>query len=127
MFETAFNGRRSKPTHVVLKRFTSGLLLLVGLGLSVQAQQVTVDITPGHSTNSFSPLRSLGARIDRDPLNSVQILYGTTDVQQMLTAGWGPISYRLNTELSIQAWHWNPHHSVGDRRPQARHPRLPRR
>ncbi len=127
MFETAFNGRRSKATHVVLKRFTSGLLLLVGLGLSVQAQQVTVDITPGHSTNSFSPLRSLGARIDRDPLNSVQILYGTTDVQQMLTAGWGPISYRLNTELSIQAWHWNPHHSVGDRRPQARHPRLPRR
>jgi hypothetical protein len=83
------------------------VLLITAAALS-PGQQVTVDITPGHSTNSFSPLRALGAGIDRDPLNSVDILYGPTDVQQMLTAGWGPISYRLNTELSIQAWHWNP-------------------
>jgi hypothetical protein len=67
-----------------------------------------VDITPGHSTNSYSPLRALGAGIDRDPPNSTKTLYDATHVKQMLTAGWGPISYRLNTELSIQAWHWNP-------------------
>lgn len=88
----------------LLKRFTVALMLVSPL----PAQQVTVDITPGHSTNSFSPLRALGAGIDRDPLNSVNILYNPSHVQTMLTAGWGPISYRLNTELSIQAWHWNP-------------------
>jgi len=91
----------------LLKRFTITLVLLV-LPASLLGQQVTVDITPGHSTNSFSPLRALGAGIDRDPLNSVTTIFGSTDVQEMLTAGWGPISYRLNTELSIQAWHWNP-------------------
>jgi hypothetical protein len=88
----------------LVKRFTAVLLLCSPLF----AQQVTVDITPGHATNSFSPLRALGAGIDRDPLNSVNILYNPSHVQTMLTAGWGPISYRLNTELSIQAWHWNP-------------------
>ena len=72
------------------------------------AQQITVDITPGHSTNAISPLYAMGAGIDRDPLNSVQKIYGPTDVSKMLSAGWGAVSYRLNTELSIQAWHWNP-------------------
>jgi hypothetical protein len=114
MFGTTFLGHSTRRTRFVLKRFTCGVVLLAGLGLSVQAQQVTVDITPGHSTNSFSPLRSLGAGIDRDPLNSVQILYGKTDVEEMLTAGWGPISYRLNTEQSIQAWHWNPQGAWSD-------------
>lgn len=89
----------------VFKRFTE-LVVLTFLALPLSAQQVTVDIA--HATNTFSPLRAMGAGIDRDPLNSVKILYDPSHVQTMLTAGWGPISYRLNTELSIQAWHWNP-------------------
>ena len=84
----------------VLKRFISATILF--LAPRVLAQQVTVDVTPGHSTNSFSPVRALGAGIDRDPLDSVQTLYDPAHVATMLTAGWGPISYRLNTELSIQ-------------------------
>ena len=91
----------------LLKRLNMSIALLM-LAMPVFAQQVTVDITPGHSTNSFSPLHALGAGIDRDPLNSVHILYDPEHVATMHTAGWGPISYRLNTELSIQAWHWNP-------------------
>jgi hypothetical protein len=51
----------------------------------VLAQQVTVDVTPGHSTNSFSPLRTFGAGIDRDPLNSVHILYNA--------GGWPSLSF----------------------------------
>ena len=108
--------RKSLVVNVVaglLKRFTTGIVLLM-LALPGFAQQVTVDITPGHSTNSFSPLRALGAGIDRDPLNSVHILYDPAHVETMRTAGWGPISYRLNTELSIQAWHWNPNGTWSD-------------
>jgi hypothetical protein len=90
---------------LILKRFTIGLALLA---LPAFAQQVTVDVTPGHSTNSFSPLRALGAGIDRDPLNSVHVLFNPLHVGSMLSAGWGSVSYRLNTELSVQAWHWNP-------------------
>jgi len=71
-------------------------------------QRVTVDITPSHVLNTISPVQAMGAGVDRDPLNSVETLFGPTDVAQMLSAGWGPVSYRLNTELAIQAWHWNP-------------------
>lgn len=91
--------------NCVWRFFLSCFFLLV---LRASAQQITVDITPGHSTNAFSPLYAMGAGIDRDPLNSVQKIYGPTDVSKMLSAGWSAVSYRLNTELSIQAWHWNP-------------------
>lgn len=97
---------------VVLNRFIKrnsavlGLLLLAAL--TANAQQATVDITASHLANSISPLRAMGAGIDRDPLNSTATIYGATDVGQMLSGGWGAISYRLNTELSVQVWHWNP-------------------
>jgi hypothetical protein len=96
----------------ILKRFISQAIVFLAVPLF--AQQVTVDVTPGHSTNTFSPLSAFGAGIDRDPPNSVQTLYDPSHVATMLTAGWGPISYRLNTELSIQAWHWNPIGSWSD-------------
>jgi len=53
--------RESLATNFVaflLKRFTVSITLMLALpGL---AQQVTVDITPGHSTNFFSPLHGSG-------------------------------------------------------------------
>ncbi len=78
------------------------------LALAATAQEVSIDITPGHATNSISPLRALGAGIDRDPFDSVKTIFSHDEVQEMLSAGWGSVSYRLNTELGAQAWHWNP-------------------
>lgn len=86
---------------------TVGLLLLAGAAAAA-AQRATVDITPSHQLNAFSPLRALGAGVDRDPLNSTATLFDGAHVSQMLSSGYGAISYRLNTELSVQAWHWNP-------------------
>jgi hypothetical protein len=83
-----------------------------GLGGLLRAasnwQRISVDITPGHATNSLSPLRALGAAIDRDPYNSLKTIFSHDEVQEMLSSGWGAVSYRLNTELGAQAWHWNP-------------------
>lgn len=100
----------------ILKRFTTLLfpLFLMVATPALTAQQITVDITPGHATNSFSPLRAMGAGIDRDPLNSVETIFSKKDIPHMLASGWGEVTYRLNTELSIQAWHWNPAGQWGD-------------
>ena len=71
-------------------------------------QHVLVDASPSHEVVSFSPLRSLGAGIDR-------LRGGTTDkvmtpefIKKIQSAGWQPVSYRQNTELFAEAWHWNP-------------------
>jgi hypothetical protein len=69
---------------------------------------VRVDITPGRATNIFSPVRSLGAGVDAQPYGAVNEIYVPATISQMLSAGWGPASYRLYTELSVQDWHWNP-------------------
>jgi hypothetical protein len=72
------------------------------------AQVVTVDATPSHVVNRFSPLRALGSTVDRVPSNATDVFFRPDQIQNVLSAGWGTISYRQNTDLFVQAWHWNP-------------------
>jgi len=72
------------------------------------AQVVTVDATPSHVVNRFSPLRALGSTVDRVPSNATDVFFRPDQIQKVLSAGWGTISYRQNTDLFVQAWHWNP-------------------
>ena len=72
------------------------------------AQMVTVDATPSHVVNKFSPLYALGSTVDRVPSNATDVFFRPDQVQKVLSAGWGMVSYRQNTDLFVQAWHWNP-------------------
>ena len=93
--------------------------------VAVLAQKVVVDATPSHVVNVFSPLRALGAGVDRlragegapemdrrsitkeeVESNTDQLLSGPI-LKAILGAGWQPVTYRQNTELQIEAWHWN--------------------
>jgi hypothetical protein len=69
---------------------------------------VTVDARSGSVLSQFSPLRALGAGVDGVPYAAVPEIYTAYNVRKMLGAGFGPVSYRLYTELSVQDWHWNP-------------------
>lgn len=68
---------------------------------------VRVDATPGHETNSFIPNRALGSSIDVLPEGDVDKAYTDQILNESLSAGWGPITYRNNAELRMAAWHWN--------------------
>lgn len=77
-------------------------------GLNSAAQTVTVDATPSHVVNKFRPLRALGSTVDRVPSDATDVFFRPDQIQKVLSAGWGVISYRQNTDLFVQAWHWNP-------------------
>ena len=70
--------------------------------------RITVDADPAHVLNRFSPDTALGAAVDGVPYHAVPEIYTPSNIGQMLGAGFGPVSYRLYTELSVQDWHWNP-------------------
>jgi hypothetical protein len=72
------------------------------------AQTVKVDISPDHVVNKFSPLYALGSTVDRVPSNATDMFFRPDQIEKVVSAGWGVISYRQNTDLFVQAWHWNP-------------------
>jgi hypothetical protein len=67
---------------------------------------VQVDVTPQHILNSFDPDRSLGSSIDVLSHSGIDKVYTPHILQESLSAGWGPITYRNNSELRMAAWHW---------------------
>lgn len=71
------------------------------------AQTIVVDATPSHVVNRFSPPYALGTTVDRVPSNATDVFFLPDQLRQTLEAGWGAVSYRQNTELFVQAWHWN--------------------
>jgi F5/8 type C domain len=85
---------------------------MCALVLPGTAQVVNVDTEK--VLNQFSPLYALGSTVDRVPSNATDVFFRPDQIQQILSAGWGVISYRQNTDLFVQAWHWNPNGSWSD-------------
>ena len=67
---------------------------------------VHVDANPKHILNSFDPDLSLGSSVDVLSRSGIDQVYTPHIIQESLSAGWGPITYRNNTELRMAAWHW---------------------
>jgi len=78
------------------------------------AQTVQVDITPAHATNHFVPNQTLGAGVDRIPQEAIDKGLAQPSLDRVLSAGWQPVSFRQNTELAVEAWHWNPQGTWSD-------------
>ena len=76
------------------------------LCITATAQNITVDTS--RPVNSFSPFRALGAGVDRLGTGSADHVLTDPILKQVLDAGWQPVTYRQNTELHAEAWHWNP-------------------
>jgi hypothetical protein len=76
------------------------------------AQTITVDTT--RAVNHFVPSETLGAGVDRIPAAAIDKDLLPDSLQATLSAGWQTVSYRQNTELAVEAWHWNPQGSWSD-------------
>ncbi|HET9307768.1 MAG TPA: discoidin domain-containing protein [Candidatus Sulfotelmatobacter sp.] len=74
----------------------------------------TIHISSSTTPIFFDPDKALGSSMDILSHDVVEKIYTPEMVKQCLSAGWGPITYRQNTELSIGAWHWNPNGTWSD-------------
>jgi hypothetical protein len=81
-------------------------ICLAAVPLFAQTATVEVDINPAHVINSFDPDSALGSSIDVLSKTGIDKVYTPHIVQEALSAGWGPITYRNNSELRMAAWHW---------------------
>ena len=79
-----------------------------------QPSIVHVDTTPGHAINSFDPDSAMGSSIDVLSRDGIDKVYTPHIIQESLSAGWGPISYRNNSELRMAAWHWTENGTWSD-------------
>jgi len=68
---------------------------------------VTVLVTP-KPANTFVAPQALGAGVDGLHGGDVAEIYTPANIQAMRSAGLGALTYRLRTELAVEAWHWNP-------------------
>ena len=109
----------------LIKEICLAIGIFFGIANAAIAQKIVVDATPSHIVNSFSPLRALGGAIDRlrsgdgapdagrrrptqeEIERNTDTLLSDPVLKEILGAGWQPVTYRQNTELMVEAWHWN--------------------
>jgi hypothetical protein len=112
-------------TKIKLEMFVGLAMGTLLMAMSMSAQSVVVDATPSHVINTFSPPHALGGAIDRlragegapgresTPVTKEQVDQNTESLlsppvlKEILGAGWQTVTYRQNTELMVEAWHWN--------------------
>ena len=80
---------------------------------SARAQTVHVDVSAGKAI-SFDPDKAMGTSMDILPAKGFDTVFSGPVMKAGLSAGWGPITYRQNTELTYDAWHWNPNGAWSD-------------
>jgi F5/8 type C domain len=100
------------PAQIAYKSLAILLFVIVG-PRNAAAQTVRVDVTPARAI-PFDPDKALGTSVDILPSKLIDTVYSAPILKESLSAGWGPITYRQNTELTIAAWHWNPNGTWSD-------------
>jgi F5/8 type C domain-containing protein len=94
----------------------TGVLCPLSISVAAHSQTgtVRVDVTPGHAINSFDPDRALGSSLDVLSRTGIDKVFTPHIIQESLSAGWGTITFRNNTELRMAAWHWNENGTWSD-------------
>lgn len=69
---------------------------------------IVVTVNANRRLATFRPDHDWGAALDGHDLSETSTTFTAPNIAAMKSAGLGPITYRLRTELGIETWHWNP-------------------
>jgi F5/8 type C domain len=93
-------------------------VILIGLAgcfaFAFSAAGQTIEVDVSRPTNHFVPRETLGAGVDRIAVDAIDKDLLQPALEKTLASGWQPVTYRQNTELAVEAWHWNPQGTWSD-------------
>jgi hypothetical protein len=100
----------TKLTLVCLICFVGGTAPLeAGARSSLQGPfSVSAVVAADQPVNKCVPTQALGAGVDGHEQGECARMFTDKNIAEMRSAGFGPLTYRLRTELSGEVWHWNP-------------------
>ena len=81
-------------------------LALAAGAASAAPLTVQVDLTPAGARGRLRPDVALGAGIDGAQRGEIDRLFTARNIAAMRSLGLRPATYRLRTELGVEAWHW---------------------
>ncbi len=85
----------------------AGLLSVAAPVAAAEAAAVVIHIDAGSPVRSFTPGEAFGAGVDGLKEHQVARVYQPDNVREMDQVGFRRLSYRLRTDLGVEAWHWN--------------------
>src|SRR5689334_23125799 len=75
---------------------------------------ISAIVSADHPVNRLAPSEALGAGVDGHEKGECAQMFTDKNITEMLSAGLGPLTYRLRTELAGEVWHWNPNGTWSD-------------
>jgi hypothetical protein len=75
---------------------------------------ISAIVSADHPVNQCVPTQALGAGVDGHEKGECARMFTNKNIAEMLSAGFGPLTYRLRTELAGEVWHWNPRGTWSD-------------
>ena len=75
---------------------------------------VSALVLANRPVNQCVPTQAIGAGVDGHEQGECARMFTDKNIAEMRSAGFGPLTYRLRTELAGEVWHWNPHGTWSD-------------
>ena len=82
------------------------LSLSLAGGASAAPLTIAIDSTPAGLRATFRPDTALGGGVDGAMRGDIDRLFTGHNIQAMRSLGLNSLTYRLRTELGVEAWHW---------------------